>query len=258
MKKFLSVLSINIVLLFFCFIFLNFFIEQSFNNNEKYSSFIEKCQLKMEFKTKEKNFFIDNKEFYDSQKFFTEPYSVKKIPFNKEIYDAICGEERRFFNIDNYNKNPIILMGCSYSYGQGLKKEETFPFILSKISKRPVVNFAECGGEIIQSYKAFLTYYNELQDKSYIEKTEYVLYVYMWDHINRYLSVRDFYNLYEKLFEVSKVEKVLIKMPFLKYLFASYKHQKVFVNFPNSDNASRILKKIVIIHMDEIRKYLPN
>lgn len=45
----------------------------------------------------------------------------------------------------NYKKLPIILFGCSFTYGDGLNNNQTFSYKLSHLAKRPVYNRAECG-----------------------------------------------------------------------------------------------------------------
>ena len=44
-----------------------------------------------------------------------------------------------------YKKQPILLYGCSFTYGDGLKDNENFSYILSKTTKRPVYNFGLSG-----------------------------------------------------------------------------------------------------------------
>ncbi len=94
--------------------------------------------------------------------------------------------------LEYINKNPlkgsIILVGCSYTYGVDLKYDETFGYLLSKYTKRPVFNLGIPGGgprEIL-----YLLRTNKIIELSQKEKNnvDYIIYTYIWDHQVRLYS----------------------------------------------------------------------
>lgn len=66
-------------------------------------------------------------------------YNIKPISY-EEDYKRFVKEYLRRPDGTMYLNSSIILFGCSFTYGAGLKQEETFGAVLSDISKRPVYN----------------------------------------------------------------------------------------------------------------------
>lgn len=253
MKKYIIILF-NALLLLLLLWLLNTFVDLSFRmNSEKNSSLLEKIQTKVTDLRKTENENPKPIGFND----YTEPYLAKKLPFDEEHLEKFCREERFFYG-EEYKKNPIILLGCSYTYGHGLKKEETFPFYLSKITERPVLNFAKCGYDIILSFNDMFNYIQFKGLSDYFKSSDYVIYTYMFDHISRFMEIRVFYNYYDDIFSPKGLEKSAVKIPLFRYFLASYRLQKVFQNYPNCTKACHIMKKIIILFFKKAEKYAPN
>lgn len=81
----------------------------------------------------------------------------------------------------SYKKPPILLFGCSYTYGDGLYNKDTFSYKLSHFTKRPVYNRAMQGwGTQHMLYQLKRNdFYNE------VKTPEYVIYTFIPDHLNR-------------------------------------------------------------------------
>ncbi len=86
-----------------------------------------------------------------------------------------------------FDKKPVVLFGCSYTYGENLKSNEIFSYKLSKYAKLPVYNYG---------FNAFgiqhMMYILGLKDFKKHIKSEpaYVVYTFIPDHIRRlYLKV---------------------------------------------------------------------
>ena len=81
----------------------------------------------------------------------------------------------------NSKKQPIVLVGCSFTYGTGLENEQTFANKLQRYTKRKVYNRGRpCWG--IQH-----TLYQLRNDTFFkeIKPPEYIIYVFIDDHIRR-------------------------------------------------------------------------
>ena len=80
------------------------------------------------------------------------------------------------------NKSPIVLLGCSYTEGFSLKREETFSANLSKNTGRTVYSYGFGGGSMA-------TVLTQLQSKDFLKQipqnTEYFIYTYIIDHNKR-------------------------------------------------------------------------
>jgi len=131
MKKFVLIIFVNIFLLIFVYFFTNFIINMQL---------LAVDNSKADYK------YI--KEHWED--FENYPKDYKRLTASEEILDKFCGEERVEFG-EKYKNNPIIFLGDSYCYGHGLKKQESFPFLISEKNQRPVYSFCFCGSNLIDS-----------------------------------------------------------------------------------------------------------
>ena len=120
-------------------------------------------------------------------------YYTKIIPNKSLEKNLIISKALRKIENKNSNKEPIIVFGCSYANGAGLKRDKTFSARLGQITKRPIYNRAMSG--MGPQY----TYYQVSNDKFYniVPKPEYVIYVYIQSHIPRmYMGGSGYLNRY--------------------------------------------------------------
>lgn len=194
-------------------------------------------------------------ENIDIEKYNAEPYTAKKLNNSSDIYNKYCNEERKSFG-KHYNGKPITIIGCSYAYGHGLKREETFSYLLSEYTKHPVSNYSGCGYDAIDSLKNLIG--NASEDNLDLPNTKYVIYVYMYDHINRYLEkyfiYKDFYNI----FELTDFERFICKNNFIRKIYTYYKLHKIIKNYPDSKMAEKYLKSVLKDIEIRIKRKMPN
>jgi len=119
----------------------------------------------------------------------TEPTNVKYI-LNSDFRKPINTKSK---------KSPIIIFGCSYAYGAHLDNNETFGANLAKLTNRPVYNYG-ISGYGVQHFLSLL----ENKDFSDIKNPEYIIFVYMYDHMRR---------MYSKYFES------LDKIRYFRYVY---------------------------------------
>lgn len=123
--------------------------------------------------------------------FFNLTKKDKQIGFLTYYRESYCyynfDEFRKNMNrepiIKNNEKRPIILFGCSFTYGDHLNDDETFGYVLSKNYDRTVYNFGVSSG----SPREML--YMLSNSEKYLPKVdaEYVFYVYIGDQARRLL-----------------------------------------------------------------------
>ena len=96
-----------------------------------------------------------------------------------EYYD-VPNEKMRPTEGKNFKKNPIILFGCSVTYGNKLSDGENFSGTLSKMTKRPVYNMAGDGWTFSHMLK-------NLQANPVLENLnpDYVIYTFIKDQKRR-------------------------------------------------------------------------
>ena len=242
MKKNVIILCVNILLVIAVISGINFYWEKNYRN---YNPIIDLPSY-------------DNgqtkKEDYDTE----EPPAELSIPRTLESYNQFCGEERMHFG-EQYNKLPITVLGCSYAYGHGLKKEESFPFLLSEITQRPILNYSTCGSNIIENFDKI---YNDINMKNHdtVYNSQYIIYIYMHDHISRYLSPNryDLDILYYDLFELNKFEKYLSKVFLFRYLITKFRLKNILREYPDSEKSGIYLEKLMKISASRLKKLSPN
>lgn len=99
------------------------------------------------------------------------PYSAKIYKTRKPV-----GTE--------FKADPILIFGCSFAYGMNLEDNQTFSTKLSKLTKRPVYNYAICGKSFQQMF--FITESEEFYKK--VPPCSTVIYVMIEDHFKRLLG----------------------------------------------------------------------
>lgn len=180
-----------------------------------------------------------------------EPVTIKQIPITPKLAEEYCGHDRLRYNIDS-SRNPIVTLGGSYVYGHGLKEEKTFPYLLSKLSNRPVYNLSVCGGEIVGSLS--FNYNNKISSEE-IKNADYYVYIYMFDHLNRYLSNYVLMKHYTELFKTGKVEHALAQITMFRYFFCFYRRAKILKSVKNQ---REFLKTVMLWANNKIKKISPD
>lgn len=242
-KIFLIIIS-NIVIFLILFVSLDKYLEKNYYKFLGLMKFPEKQNSNIEVNN------IQTEDVPDNM----------RIPFTEENFKEWCDAPRRNFG-DNFTKKPIVVLGCSYAYGHGLTKEESFPNVLSLTTQRPVISFAECASNVlgnINILKGSINGNEKLSEQ--IKNSEYVIYLYMHHHIMRYLDMSqfDFNYFYKDLFELNKIEKYLSKIFLFRYLILKIKINKMINEFPKSGNSALYVNKIVKVSAEEMKKYAPN
>lgn len=150
MKKFGKIISVNLLLLCVVLIFLEFF-----------------CYLFA---------MIDlHKMVGPSNKQHRTLYNYRIKLYNYDVYfDKLIRHSFKCFGGEKSKKKPIVVMGCSYAFGQGLKEKQTFCYKLSKKANRPVINWSIGGGCIQHGIIIF----QDTNIPDGIKEPEYVIFVY--------------------------------------------------------------------------------
>lgn len=247
MKRIINILLVNIIVFFTILFILNAYFERNLlNSHYNIRDFIHKI--------------FNENLMYPSVRIDNIPVEknlVEQIDFNDKTFKLYCGEERVEFNETNDNP-PIVVLGCSYAYGHGLKKEESFPHNLLKETGHSIYSYAGCGGDIITSAEKFLS------DNKNAQKTteaEYIIYLYMHDHINRIMRIKNLYYFYDDLFSVpnNKIHKFLLNNIFLyKYICTAYQLNTLIKKLPDTETIQKFLKIMVMTTYKKIKLHSPN
>ena len=186
---------------------------------------------------------------FDSYKSFP----VVSYNYGKTNLHPVVGNE--------FTKRPIVLFGCSISYGVLLDKTKNFSSILSKQTKRPVYNMSFNGWcpshmlRLLQEDKRLL----------FLDNPEYIIYTFINDQKRRMFFYQGWrYNsqLY-KLFELDKNDNLVLypnKYPFY-WRFMLIKHFQYAlerVDYINEEKVDKLLFKIFEESVKIIKKRYPN
>ena len=159
------------------------------------------------------------------------------------------------------NKKPIILFGCSYTYGFGLNRNETFSKKLSDYTNRTVINRGRSGTGI-----PFMYY--QLKDKEILNElpknAEYIIFTMIPDHIPRLFRYRNWvmtgdHTLRYKIKNNELIQDKLL-FPFIHSFFTSIVIEE-FIAKKSAENQkirNNLLTKLISESYKEIKNNFSN
>lgn len=133
-------------------------------------------------------------------------------------YDIILPERNNeTLNYDN-NKRPILTIGCSYTYGQGININKTFASQLQKKTNRKVLNVSMlgAGSDDVIRYLSYMNKINALQKNWF----KYVFYTCMYAHVHRIYDLGLFSDYISDILQQNKNNSLKDKIKY--YLNKSY------------------------------------
>ena len=150
---------------------------------------------------------------YNTDNFYTKLRLWDEVIKNNPYVPKIAG--------DKYTqKSPVVIFGCSFAAGDNVPFTQSFQYILSEYTHRKTYNYA-VGGTGVQHIYWYLTHLNYID---YIANPDYVVYIYINDHIQR--MYRYFYwNVFDTTenLRYKKVKDHLERVvPALKPLYSLY------------------------------------
>lgn len=126
---------------------------------------------------------IENKYSHDSNNIFHWNLYIKasKIKQFDDTYKKLKSQNYFRNTIQNTNKPPILILGCSFGYGYLLEENQAFTYKLATKAERSVYN---------QSISSLgVQYFPYILEKFEINKEvkdpEYIIFVFIENHINR-------------------------------------------------------------------------
>lgn len=176
---------------------------------------------------------------------------VKGQTFNNE----------KFRPIENINssKSPIVIFGCSFAYGAGLNDNQTLSAKLAQFTGRPVYNRAHGGwGTQHMLYQLKSEEFYQL-----VPKPEYVIYVFMGDHVKRIQILVDplIGNGEPCILYKNKKGKLVLdswNMFLLRFPTFGYIKQFIYNHFTTQEYKTNLLKFHLLETKKEINKHWNN
>ncbi|MBR2068711.1 MAG: hypothetical protein IJ877_03005 [Candidatus Gastranaerophilales bacterium] len=92
------------------------------------------------------------------------------------------------------DKKPILMLGCSYTFGQGLAEDETLAMKLQRLTGRWVYNMGVGSRDATVS---LMLLEEEKKNPRITQKPEYIIYTYMYHHLQRVINWR-YFNYYRQ------------------------------------------------------------
>ena len=165
----------------------------------------------------------------------------------------------------NSEKNPIVLFGCSFTYGHKIPINSTFHEVLSQYTNRPIYDRSYHGFGVNQMLYQLK---NEKLYQIINKKPDYIIYTYIPDHIRR-LYMPCLYTIYQyrgAFYKLNKNKKELSlrknSMLYDRFSIVTFLYTKLFENQYKKDADSLLLthfweaKKEVNIHWGEDTKFI--
>lgn len=150
------------------------------------------------------------------------PYTLKTESFDS-YYNSLRGENDKYgfrkpIGLKN-KKRPVVLFGCSYTWGAGLNENQTFGYKLSKLSKRPVYNRAYSAWGV----QHMLYQLQRETDLDKIHNPEFIIYTIFCDQMYR-LNTFCFLPKEDLVYLKYKEEngKLVQDRPLLPFLYRFY------------------------------------
>lgn len=158
------------------------------------------------------------REYLQMRKFITDTeYTYKNYLFERiKSYPLILHsegiDERAFRPVLNAKskEKPIMIFGCSYASGFNFGDEETISYVLSKYSKRPIYNRAQCGWSIQHMLYQIQNFdFSKIMKKAGGEykAPKYVFYVLMDRHSHFYRMKQHIFPTLNNEYYISYHEK---------------------------------------------------
>lgn len=193
-------------------------------------------------------------------------YNLKLIPFGefweKRRIDHDKFKSLRYHINGKNNQKSIIVFGCSFAEGAFLEDNETFEYQLAKATGRTVYNRGISGfglAQMLWQTKSEL-FYEDID-----EEPEYVIYIYISDHLRRiyehkYGHINVFLG-YKKQND-QMVEDIPLTLQLNRFhIVKNFMKNKVFpqyLSFENSDENFDLIKNHFIESKKELQKRYPN
>ena len=186
-------------------------------------------------------------------KYIKHPFYLPNYSF-KDCIDSAENYSRNFFHTE-YKKPPLWIMGCSYAWGYLLEAKESFPEKLSTYTKRPVYNWAFCG---IGPAEVLIRLFTDKNDKFLPqEPPEYVIYVYMYNHVNRYPNNDNLLYALKELNVIEGKNTIFDKLFFIQAIKQRIFNKNIVSGHDSAEKHKQFMKKIFFALKDEVHKKFP-
>ena len=144
---------------------------------------------------------------------------------NKPVKNALVEKFREDKNITS-DKKPILFMGCSFTYGDGLDEDETVSAIMAKLTGRPVYNRGGRGWGLSQFY-----YQSKLsQLYKTVKEPEYIIYTYISQQSGRLdkYKIEPYCVEFQPKYKIVKGKLKEQKPKFFDHLYFIQEYQKKY------------------------------
>ncbi len=240
MKTLFKVIFVNIIFIIFVFFtaeFLSIILNYNMEKIDKETHYKLDKEVNSECNRNKKYSFIEH--FIDQK--------IKFQPTKEYIFDYGF---RKPALVNKSSKKGVLLLGCSFAYGQFLDDKEAFHSILSKQTNRSVYNLGIAGGSPRETLY-MLRNSDDLEKLIQNKNIEYVIYTYIPDQERRlYTNIRDIVPSFKKTQDNNSLEyfpvKKLINTSYLYRNWTNF-YYKYFISKEESFD-------LFCLYMKEINK----
>lgn len=182
---------------------------------------------------------------------------LKKIAvsddFDKETLEH--WNYRNPLNIDS-NKKSIVFTGCSFTYGTGLKEEETLPYLISQMTDNPIYNL---GLESAAMNHTLSLLQLGIFEEKVKKEPALVIFIYADFHLCRLVMPNVIFELNEYLYKIKNEELVRKRPPFVVSRFTSLsliRENLFYYLSEHNETYKNYLRKLLKLHILTMNKLL--
>ena len=243
-KKILKIITVNILLIFIIFAFAELFLSTK-----------EYMRVEKENTLRRISQGIPPSDNFDFQRYYNE---MKHKYLNLGTLNIGLDDFRTPIIKPLSDKLPVIILGCSFAYGDKLNNDENFSGQLAKHTNRTIYNLG-LGGHSHKSALYIMREYFPFINKHILKdnnQAEYVIYVYINDHLRRqYLNITHQVTIEYEPVEINnrihlkreKINKLLV----CKDLSLYRALQEIWLEYQINNNFEQIFN-LFCLYMTEI------
>ncbi len=199
-----------------------------------------------------------SKYFNNGHLKYTVHILFKKISTNDKYDKNILSkawEYRKSLN-DSSNEKSIVFTGCSYTYGTGLEETETLPYLISKMTSRPVYNL----GLVSTAINHTISMLNlGIFEEKVKQEPAVVIFIYSDFHLRRLVMPNVTFEPNEYLYKIKNNELVKKRPPFIVsrfIIFSLIREHLYYFLTKNNKQYLQYIKKLLKLHILSMNKIL--
>ncbi len=182
------------------------------------------------------------------------PYK-KIIPFSQKLEFEFTKNKEKIYPAKNAKKGAVAIVGCSCTEGIGLSYEQTFAANINKLTGRKVYSRAK-------SWRGLPYVYYQVDKKLIPYDTQYIIYVFIFNHLQNLYS---YYDLWDNIIMLHYYEKngnVIQNNPKMLFPYSLYSYKLLmdyitYLNFKKELTDFKLYSFLITKLVEKLKENYP-